>query len=109
MMKLILAALMLSSTAFASDVLLVCKSNQFNDLNEIIISEGAQPEQIVVTEIANNGLSHSSINNVREFLDSKIKLSSWNGYSRVLFFDGKAWNISFRDECSGGIVTVDCQ
>lgn len=109
-MKLVLVLLFTISSAFAAtgDVLLTCTKTSFQDLNKIVITEGADVT-ILVTEYDEKNIATTTKRAFSDITTDGVQLSDWAGYTRLLNSDGSGWYISYHDECSGGIVTVTCK
>lgn len=110
-MKFFIVLSMMISSAFANEeVLLTCTRTTFSDLDKIVISTSDRAGEVVVTEIDEQGMTQIFVRDERSFTDAKeLELSSWNGYSRKLYFDGLSWKIEYQDECSGGVSSVVCK
>lgn len=111
-MKTLLVALFISTAALAApgDVLLTCTNSGISDLQKIVITEGEVDSEIVVTEVASNGLSSSEIKSSKDLIDSRtVELSSLNGYTRTLSQDKFGWSIERRDECTSGYSVISCK
>lgn len=109
-MKLFLVLLFTMSSAFAAtgDVLLTCTKTSFQDLNKIVITEGADVT-ILVTEYDSKNVGTTTKRSFSDITTNGVQLSDWSGYTRLLNSDGNGWYITYQDECSGGIVNVTCK
>ena len=100
------------SSAQASDirVLLSCTRTSFSDLDrvEVTLDEGDLTGAVAVIETGGGRSSYRLIDPKDFFERRSIELSGWYGYTRTLEKIGSSWQISYRDECSGGTASVSC-
>jgi hypothetical protein len=111
-MKLFIVLLFVATTAFANEgeVLLKCTRTAFTDLDQVEISSSSdRADEIIVTEIAENGSKNVYTRDASSLKTLEIELSDWHGYTRRLYNDGNGWAIEHRDECSGGYSTAICE
>jgi hypothetical protein len=103
-MKLIMIALALSTSVFATNY--NCEKTQFSDLRKIKIS--IFHGDVIVTQYLSDGSKISQSLSSSSNDEFSATLSSWNGYKRVLTRIGNSFIIEYGDECSSGTVYLNC-
>lgn len=95
-------------------VLLQCRNTSFQDLALIEVIRDQTSGRVGVVETRSNGERSAFEINLKQLTEWNIRLSDWHGYERTLrrsvYSDASIhWSIDFRDECSSGSSTAECE
>ena len=105
LMKMLLLALLVTTSAFATEGF-ICNDFNYSDIQSVDIS--IHHGDVFVKEIAPDGSSklHHSSQNMRD--EFSVNLSDWNGYTRELVYEDGTFSLTTRDECSQNYDEVIC-